>query len=139
MATGKPTSHNYKDGSDVSPSLPQPTRLTPQQLEEKRAKGHCYSYDRKYTKGHKCAENKLFYMDYEEEEEKEQETSKEEDIHQEKTLEKEEMNQTISCNPLARITTHQTIKIEGHIKKKKVTMLIDSGSTHNFIHCNITT
>ena len=36
MATRKPTTHNHKDGSVSSPSLPQPTRLTPQQLEEKR-------------------------------------------------------------------------------------------------------
>jgi len=35
MATKKSTTHNYKDGSVVSPSIPQPTRLTPQQLEEK--------------------------------------------------------------------------------------------------------
>ena len=67
MATGKHTTHNYKDGSVVAPSLPQPIRLTPQQLEEKRAKGPCYSCDNKYTKGHKCAEKKLFYIDCEEE------------------------------------------------------------------------
>jgi len=48
----------------------------PQKLEEKREKTMCYSCDRKYTKGHKCAEKKLFYIDFEEEEEKEQETSK---------------------------------------------------------------
>ena len=132
----KPTTHNYKDGSVVS-SLPKPIRLTPQQLEEKIAKGLCYSCDRKYTKGHKCAKKKLFYIDCEEEEEKEQETSKEEDIHQEQTVEKEEMNLTISCNALKRITIPQTLKIEGHIKKKKVIVLIDSGSTHNFIHCKI--
>ena len=47
------------------------------------------------------------------------------------------MNPTISCNALARITTPQTIKIEGKIKNKKVIVLIDSGSTHNFIHCKI--
>jgi len=47
------------------------------------------------------------------------------------------MNPTISCNGLARIITPQTIKIEGNIKKKKVTMLIDMGSTHYFIHCKI--
>ena len=29
MATRKPTTHNYKDGSLVAPILPQPTRLTP--------------------------------------------------------------------------------------------------------------
>eukprot|EP00253_Pinus_taeda_P007618 PITA_07618 len=47
------------------------------------------------------------------------------------------MNPTISCNALAGITTPQTIKIEGQIKKKKVIVLIDSRSTHNFIHCRV--
>ena len=76
MATTKSTSHNYKDGSVASPSLPQPSRLTPQQLEEKIEKGHCYNCDNKYIKGHKCDEKKLFYIDCEEEEEKCQEASK---------------------------------------------------------------
>jgi hypothetical protein len=40
----------------------------------------------------------------------------------------------ISCNALARISTPQTLKIEGYIKNKKVIVLIDSSSTHNFIH-----
>eukprot|EP00253_Pinus_taeda_P032615 PITA_32615 len=137
MATRKHTTHNYKDGTVVAPSLPQPIRLTPQKLEEKRAKGLCYSCDTKCTKDHKCVEKKLFYIDCEEEEEKEKERSKEEDILQEKSLDKEEMNPTISCNALDGITTPQTIKIEGQIKKKKVIVLIDSGSTHNFIHCKV--
>ena len=38
MATRKSTPHNYNNESVVSPSLPQPTRVTPQQLEEKIAK-----------------------------------------------------------------------------------------------------
>ena len=46
------------------------------------------------------------------------------------------MNPTRYCNSLAGITT-QTIKTEGHIKKKKVIVLIDSRSNHNFIHCKI--
>ena len=83
METRKPTTHIYKDGSIATPRLPQPTRLTPQQLEEKIAKGIFYSFDIKYTKGHKCAENKLFYIDCEEKEENERDTSKEEDIHRE--------------------------------------------------------
>jgi len=60
--------------------LQKPTRLTPQQLEEKREKGLCYNCDRKCTKGHKYAKKKLFYIEHEEEEEKDQETSKEEDV-----------------------------------------------------------
>ena len=88
METRRSITHNYKDGSVVAPSLSQPIRLTPQQLQEKRAKGLCYNCDSKYTKGHKCAEKKLFKIDCEEEEEKEQEMSKEEDILQEQNLDK---------------------------------------------------
>ena len=120
METRNPTTHNYNYGSVSSPSLPQPTRATQQQLEEKREKGLCYNCDSKCTKGHKCAENKLFYIEYEKEEEKDQETSKEEDIRQDPTREKEEMSPTISCKTLERITTPKTLNIEGHIKKKKV-------------------
>ena len=47
------------------------------------------------------------------------------------------MSLNISCNALAGITTPQTLKIEGHIKKKKVIVLIDSCSTHNFIHFKV--
>ena len=53
------------------------------------------------------------------------------------TLEKEEMNPTISCNALVGITTPQILKVKGHIKNKKVIVLIDSGSTHNSIHSQI--
>ena len=60
MATRKPTTHFYKEGSVATPRFPQPTRLTLQQLEEKREKWLRYSCDIKYTKGHKCAEKKLF-------------------------------------------------------------------------------
>ena len=106
---------------------------------EKREKKLCYNCDRKCTKGHKCAEKKLFYIEYEEEEEKDQETSKEEDIHQVPTPEKEEMNHTISCKALARITTPQTLKIERHIKKKKVQEVkdhIEKEEMNPTISCN---
>ena len=39
MATRKPTTHFYKEGNVTTPRFPQPTRLTPQKLEEKREKG----------------------------------------------------------------------------------------------------
>jgi len=111
--------------------------LRPQQLEQKGENDLCYSCDRKYIKGHKCAEKKIFYIDCEEEEENDQETSKEKDIDQEPTLEKEEIILTISCNELNEITTPQTINIERHTNKKKVKVLIDLGNTNNFIHCKI--
>jgi hypothetical protein len=52
------------DRENTAPSFrtPQPTRLTPQQLEERKAKGLCFNCDNKYSKGHKCGEKKLFYF-----------------------------------------------------------------------------
>ena len=47
------------------------------------------------------------------------------------------MSPTIPYNALVGIKTPQTLKIKGHIKKKKVIVLIDSGSNHNFIHCKV--
>ena len=46
MVTRKPTTHIYNDGSVSYPKIPQPTRLTPQKLKEKREKGLCYTCDK---------------------------------------------------------------------------------------------
>jgi hypothetical protein len=131
MATRRTNPNIYRENNDPSFKTPQPTRLTPQQLEERKEKGLCFNCDRKYSKGHKCGENKLFYIDCEEEEEQEQEPSQDENVE---AISSEELTPTISCNALDGIITPQTLKIEGYIKKKKVIVLIDSGSTHNFIH-----
>ena len=69
------TPNTYKEGNVPSSNSPQPRRFTAQQLEERRQKGILFSCDNKYSKGHKCGANKLFYMDYEEEEEEDQEPS----------------------------------------------------------------
>jgi hypothetical protein len=84
--------------------------LTPQQLEERKEKGLCFNYDSKYSKGHKCGEKKLFCIDCEEEEEKEQEPSQYENVE---AISSGELTPTISSNALAGISTPQTLKIEG--------------------------
>jgi hypothetical protein len=124
MATRRTNPNIYRENNA-------PSRLTPQQLEERKAKGLCFNCDSKYSKGHKCGENKLFYIDYEEEEEQEQEPYQDENVE---AISFEEFTPTILCNALARISTPQTLNIKRYIKKKKVTVLIDSSSTHNFIH-----
>jgi hypothetical protein len=72
MATRTTTPNIYQVNIVPSSKKPQPTSLEPQQLEERKEKGLCFNCDNKYSKGHKCGEKKLFYIDYEEEEEKEQ-------------------------------------------------------------------
>ena len=70
MTTRNTTSNTYRE-NDVPSN--QPHTLTPQQLQERRVKGLCFNCDKNYIKGHKCGENKIFYMECDEEEQKEQE------------------------------------------------------------------
>ena len=71
MTTRKAFSNTYGENNVPYSKLPQ--RLAPQQLSESSEKGLCFNCESKYSKGHKCNENKLFYIGYEEEEPKEEE------------------------------------------------------------------
>jgi hypothetical protein len=44
----------------------------------------------------------------------------------------------ISLHALSGFSTPQTLKLIGYIKHHKIIVLIDSGSTHNFIHKRVT-
>jgi hypothetical protein len=134
MSTRRTTPNIYRENNVPSSKPPQPTRLTPQQLEERREIFLFFNCDNKYSKGHKCGEKKLFYIDCEEEEEKEQEPSQDEGVEE---ISSEEMNPTISFHALAGIRTPQPLKIEEYIKTKKVIVLINFSSTHNFLHCKL--
>ena len=67
--TRNTTSNTYEEND--SPSSNPRQRLWPQQLEEIREKVLCFNCDNKYSKGHKYKEKKLFYIECEEEEQKE--------------------------------------------------------------------
>ena len=64
--------------------------------------------------------NDWFYTNYEEEEWKEEEASQEEATSKEIEEDtSEEITPTISCHLLARISTPQTLKLEGYIKRRR--------------------
>jgi hypothetical protein len=117
MATRSTNPNIYRENNAPSSKTHQPTRLTAQQLEERKEKGLFFNYDNMYSKGHKCGEKKLFYIDCEEEEEEEEEEEPSQDENVEE-ISSEELTPTISCNALAGISTPQTLKIEGYKKEK---------------------
>jgi hypothetical protein len=47
------------------------------------------------------------------------------------------VNLTLSVAAMTHISHPQTLKVYGYVKNTKVTLLIDSGSSHNFINTNI--
>ena len=50
MTTKRFPSNAYRENIASSSNLPKPTRLTPQQMDERREKGLCFNCDSKYSK-----------------------------------------------------------------------------------------
>jgi hypothetical protein len=82
MSTRWTNPNIYRENNAPSSKTPQATRLTPQQLEERKSKCLFFNCDSKYSKGHTCGEKKLFYIycEEEEEEKEEEEPSQDENI-----------------------------------------------------------
>jgi hypothetical protein len=50
-------------------TLPQPTQISQEEMDERREKGLCFGCNRKWSKGHKCQKTKLFTLENNDEEE----------------------------------------------------------------------
>jgi hypothetical protein len=107
-------------------------------MDDRQLKGLCYNYDEKYFPMHNCKEKNIFIVVTE-------------DIYEEDVVvplvgelpppsdmtppsDPPDVDSVISLNALTRFSAPQTLKLFGYIKNRKVIILVDSGSTHNFIH-----
>ena len=106
------------------------TKFVPADIRaEKIAKGLCYFCDQAYERGHKCKfrENQLFTVEVP----GEVEQVMEEDMVEQELVEENEP--CISVNALAGGQNFQTMRVKGLVGDKIISILIDSGSTHNFV------
>ena len=92
--------------------------------EKRKKKRLCYYCNEKYEPDHKCKRKQIFLLDGDESEEKAT-CEVENDIKEDDLV--------VSLNAISGSTSHQTMRIRGNIKRKALTILIDSGSTHNFL------
>jgi hypothetical protein len=74
MASRRVTTNNYRENHAPSPNLTQPTRLTPQQLDEIREIDYVSTVTTSTIRGIKAV-RKLFYIDFNKEEDQELEPS----------------------------------------------------------------
>ena len=76
-----------------------------------------------------CTDNKIFYKYYEEGEDME--------MGQSQDIKLEDTTPTISCHAFVGISIPRTLKIEGYIEKKNVTVVIEFCSRSFFHSLNV--
>ncbi|XP_019240554.1 PREDICTED: uncharacterized protein LOC109220546 [Nicotiana attenuata] len=111
--------------------------ISPAEMQARRAQGLWYICDNKYTAGHKCnLPKQMFVMEVETVEEECDETKQQQS---EEGLPKEEWTAGGSDTPMISLCAldglqgAQTIHVTGYSEKRPIQILLDGGSTHNFI------
>jgi hypothetical protein len=92
-------------------------------MDDHRAKGLCFNCDEKFVRGHRC--KRLFYIQSADDEEEPLA-----DAHEEAK---------ISLLAVTGIPTSDTMQVAIRIGDRDLVALLDSGSTHNFIHEELAT
>lgn len=105
-------------------------KLSVAEKDARREKGLCFNCDERYVRGHRCQKRQLYLLigDDEEDEETQESLS---------TEEGGEMDVLISMHALAGSSHSKSMRMQGKLRGRAITILIDSGSTHNFIEPGI--
>lgn len=108
-------------------------RLSPKEITMRREKGLCFNCDKKFTRGHKCSSH-IFLLIEDPEEERENlgaipniDSSVPDPPMQDPT------QAQISFYALSGHLAPETLRLLGRVSQQNVVILIDGGSTHNFV------
>ncbi|KAJ9553590.1 LOW QUALITY PROTEIN: hypothetical protein OSB04_017635 [Centaurea solstitialis] len=112
-----------------SPKLTRTRRLTSSEMQQRREKGLCYFCDERFKPGHRCNPRQSLLV-LEEMEENENLIDEKEDPAVELTQGIPE----ISLHALTGSVGPKTFRVVAQIHHRSVFVLVDSGSTHNYIH-----
>nr|KYP49349.1 Retrovirus-related Pol polyprotein from transposon 17.6 [Cajanus cajan] len=106
--------------------------LTPEELASRREKGLCYNCDEKFSAGHRCKARALLLIA---DDDTSHTTADLDSPLPEPTdpLLPEPSLPHISLNALSGLSAPETFRVFGLLNQHRVTILVDGGSTHNFV------
>jgi hypothetical protein len=117
-----PTTRTYSSGAAK--------KLSWEEMQKRREKGLCFGCNEKFTPGHRCQKPQAFFI--------EAYTIEDDELldftevpEENKYVEEEEP--LISLHAIAGCNGPKTMRIKATIGKRVLVILIDSGSTHNFV------
>ncbi|KAK8947110.1 hypothetical protein KSP39_PZI006748 [Platanthera zijinensis] len=130
--SGKPTGSAYARPSHTE--WGEGRKSSSSKLDEKRRKGLCFWCDQQYTPGHKCPNRRQAYsMEVVVEAVGEMEEDGEEEQLEFGAEGEETQGPQVSMNALTGVTHNQTMRVTASHQGQPISVLIDSGSTHNFL------
>lgn len=124
----KPANSRSTTGENRS-TLPT-KRLSPAEMKERRDRGLCYNCNDKFSPGHRC--KRLFVIEgvWPNGEDEPEEPQDHQDVQDEEIPE-------ISLHAIAGTQAPQTMRVHGWIVRQPIQILVDSGSTHNFLNSQV--
>ena len=96
-------------------------------MQARREKGLCYNCDERFGPGHRCKRQQIFLL------ETMDDTAEHLETMELVQGEEEQSTLEISLHALSGVNTPQMMRVTGMIHGRKLHILIDSGSTHNFV------
>ncbi|CAA0813637.1 Unknown protein, partial [Striga hermonthica] len=126
MAGTRPSVSNRPAGSIVR-------RLSPEEVKRRREKGLCFKCEERFTPGHQCKQAFVIEVANPDEEGSENE----EEPHQDIVVEGPDEEAEISMNAMAGIRGPRTMWLSAWVKDRKIVVLVDNGSSHNFINAEL--
>nr|GMD40651.1 Retrovirus-related Pol polyprotein from transposon 17.6 [Ipomoea batatas] len=117
---------NVAHAPDVGKSV---KRLSWEEMQRRKSQGLCFSCNEKFTPGHRCAKPQLMLLEYADEGD-EVVSPPHVETHEDDALE-------ISLHALSGWSAQRTMRLPAQIFGRAITVLVDSGSTHNFIRSKL--
>ncbi|KAL5777367.1 hypothetical protein ACOSP7_010293 [Xanthoceras sorbifolium] len=108
-------------------------RITSQEVKDRRERGLCFYCDEKFSPGHRCQRPQLFMI------EDHQPTQEDDSNEDQREFNLDEQIPKISFHAIAGTNHPQTMRVIGKLGNKDITILIDGGSTHNFLDQSVVT